>query len=118
MSSPVTVSAGLAVELYFVRQALDTYSQHGRTRETILATLSILEACLKEALELTLVSVDPQLWYPIQHWEKNTDPWPKLAATITDPKSDETVAEAAFAELGYRLRFLAAKYGDSNPSYT
>ena len=74
MSNPVTVSAGLAVELYFVRQALDTYSQHGRTRETILATLSILEACLKEALELTIASMDPELWHPIRQGKENTDP--------------------------------------------
>jgi hypothetical protein len=94
-SSPVTVSAGLAVELYFVRLALDTYSPDS---ENILATLSILEACLEKALRISLISVDPHLWSPILHWEKGRYLWPKLAATITDPKSYETVAKAAFIE--------------------
>jgi hypothetical protein len=58
--------------------------------------------------------MDPELWHPIRQGKENTDPWPKLAATIADPESDETLAEAALLELGYRLRFLASRYGDSN----
>jgi hypothetical protein len=110
VSSPVTVSAGLAVELYLVRLTLDQYSADGGTDESTLATLSLLEVCLEKAISLTLDSVDAEFWHPIQHWEKKAYFWLELAATIVDPESRESIARAAFGELVWRLRFLTTKY--------
>ncbi|KAN0090008.1 hypothetical protein V8E51_018587 [Hyaloscypha variabilis] len=109
VSSPVTVSAGLAVELYLVRQTLDEHSADGRTDETTLATLSLLEVCLEKTISLTLDSVNAEFWNPIRHWEEKAYSWPELAATIVDPASRESVARAAFGELVWRLRFLTTK---------
>jgi hypothetical protein len=110
LSIPVTVSAGLAVELYLVRLTIDEHSTDSETDENILATLSLLEACLEKAISLTLDSLDAEFWHPIRHWEEKAYFWPELAATIVDPRSRKSVARAALGELVWRLRFLTTKY--------